>query len=450
MAKTNNKGFSLVEVIIAVAIFAILIIPLTTQLISAVKTNKKTTQKQYAVEMAEELMESFKVCELNDTIMISNGDASSTTQYEFTKSATSETKTVTLPGGSVDYTIDTYSCNDVAIGTNFETYSCEVTVSDAPYKVSSKGYVYDKENDTYKKNKNGNAITTKPATGTIRNLDNKQVAIISGATYTGQGSGVEGNNLDNQASAYFKDTKLDILKDNDVYYSQYLSGQDYFKNDMFDKYTTISIKKDGSKYLIEGSVRYVDKTNIGFVATEYKKNDKNVFLPVAEYGNGIVYSQSYDELPPIYLLYAPAICNGQYCPNDYINIEIDNSIKTEGLVPKVYLFETASDINENYKDIICDQFGVTNLNQLVYKSSFTTTQKQVNVRVSLEKGDLDKVKVYSNFPTYKKKASTEDNKVIDVMDISEDDNDSIYLYDISITLTDSEGHKTTIEGTRGN
>lgn len=60
MAKINNKGFSLVEVIVAIAIFAILIIPLTTQLISAVNTNTKTTKKQYAVEMAEELMESFQ------------------------------------------------------------------------------------------------------------------------------------------------------------------------------------------------------------------------------------------------------------------------------------------------------------------------------------------------------------------------------------------------------
>ena len=42
MTKKNNKGFSLIEVIIAVAVFAILIVPLTSQLISAVNINKKS------------------------------------------------------------------------------------------------------------------------------------------------------------------------------------------------------------------------------------------------------------------------------------------------------------------------------------------------------------------------------------------------------------------------
>ena len=37
MVKSNNKGFSLVEIIIAAAIFAILIYPITNALITATK-----------------------------------------------------------------------------------------------------------------------------------------------------------------------------------------------------------------------------------------------------------------------------------------------------------------------------------------------------------------------------------------------------------------------------
>lgn len=64
MTKKNNKGFSLIEVIIAVAVFAILIVPLTSQLISAVNINKKSTKKQYAIDKAEQIMESFKTADM--------------------------------------------------------------------------------------------------------------------------------------------------------------------------------------------------------------------------------------------------------------------------------------------------------------------------------------------------------------------------------------------------
>lgn len=65
MAKNNNKGFSLVEVIVAIAVFAILIVPLTSQLIGAIRTNETSKKKQYAIEKAEEIMEQFKVCDFS-------------------------------------------------------------------------------------------------------------------------------------------------------------------------------------------------------------------------------------------------------------------------------------------------------------------------------------------------------------------------------------------------
>ena len=59
MVKSNNKGFSLVELIIAAAVFAILVYPITNALIAATKTTSTSTKKQYAVEKAEEIMENF-------------------------------------------------------------------------------------------------------------------------------------------------------------------------------------------------------------------------------------------------------------------------------------------------------------------------------------------------------------------------------------------------------
>ena len=104
MAKKNNKGFSLIEVIVAVAVFAILIVPLTTQLISAININTRSTKKQYAIEKAEEIMESFKTADLSGSA-ISIPDGNSTGNYDFALTGT-ENKTQSLPGSeTVDYTI---------------------------------------------------------------------------------------------------------------------------------------------------------------------------------------------------------------------------------------------------------------------------------------------------------------------------------------------------------
>ena len=109
MAKNNNKGFSLVEVIVAIAVFAILIVPLTSQLIGAIRTNETSKKKQYAIEKAEEIMEQFKVCDFSKDIRIPDGN--STGDYLFTLS-NSEKKSMSLPNGkTVDYSIDTYKCN---------------------------------------------------------------------------------------------------------------------------------------------------------------------------------------------------------------------------------------------------------------------------------------------------------------------------------------------------
>ena len=78
MVKSNNKGFSLVEIIIAAAIFAILIYPITNALITATKTGTTSTKKQYAVEKAEEIMEIFKTADLSGNVNIPDGNGTKT------------------------------------------------------------------------------------------------------------------------------------------------------------------------------------------------------------------------------------------------------------------------------------------------------------------------------------------------------------------------------------
>ena len=120
MTKKNNKGFSLIEVIIAVAVFAILIVPLTSQLISAVNINKKSTKKQYAIDKAEQIMESFKTADMSSSA-ISIPDGNSTGSYNFTCTTTTPKTTDNKIAGvkKVNYTEKTYTCNDISIGGNY-------------------------------------------------------------------------------------------------------------------------------------------------------------------------------------------------------------------------------------------------------------------------------------------------------------------------------------------
>ena len=393
MVKSNNKGFSLVEIIIAAAIFAILIYPITNALITATKTGTTSTKKQYAVEKAEEIMEIFKTADLSGNVNIPDGNGTKT--YSFTK-GTPSGKSITLPNSkTAEYSDTTYTCNDVSIGKSYETYTCQVDVNDAAYQVLKNGYVLAGLDGgaTFKSDESGAIQTNATESGTIRNLDSKQSAIIIGATYN---VAATGSNLDNLAYQYFLDAKLDVLRKYDVQYNHYLSGGGTFDEDHFQKNTKIKISKLGSTYTVECYVEYTDYTTVSVIRSQYESSGKNVYKPTTLYGDGIVYKQEFTNgLPPVYLLYVPAIYNGSYCTTD--TITVDNS----GISEKadVYVFETTAELSDTYKKIIREQFNVANVDDLTYTNAGKNTKmSDVKVRLKLAAGAKSSdLNVYANF-----------------------------------------------------
>ena len=470
MTKKNNKGFSLIEVIIAVAVFAILIVPLTSQLISAVNINKKSTKKQYAIDKAEQIMESFKTADVSSSA-ISIPDGNSTGKYNFALKSSTDGMTNNKIAGEkkVSYTVKTYTCDDISIGGNYAKYKCTVTVSDLAQKVAAMGYIWDPATEDAKVDEDGNYIKITSSVGTVRTLDNKQAAIIAGATYTGDVGTADGNNLDNQASAYFKDEKTEILKPHTVQYNQMLSSDsDYWKDDEFSKTTTIKVTKTaGGKYRVQCIVKYVDRTRIGVIKSEYENGVNNVYKPASANGDGVVYQNDYDKLPPIYLLYVPATSNGIYVSRDYINVDTNALDADESA--KIYIFQTASDIDDKYAEIINKALlggdSTKTLDDLIYRNNqYKVSPSSVKVRVNYEdagktlKKPTDeanintlsgKTKVYSNFTVDKP------NSTVGVMGTKDDVADDVYMYDLNVQMEelDSNGKttdKTTISGTRGN
>ena len=60
MKKQNNKGFSLIELLIAVAVMTILITPIISQLFETMKVSGQAKEKQYVVDSVDNVLENFR------------------------------------------------------------------------------------------------------------------------------------------------------------------------------------------------------------------------------------------------------------------------------------------------------------------------------------------------------------------------------------------------------
>ena len=60
MARKNNKGFSVVEIVIAITILSLLLVPIVTQISQTFKTSRMAKQQQYVMDDAVYLMEDFQ------------------------------------------------------------------------------------------------------------------------------------------------------------------------------------------------------------------------------------------------------------------------------------------------------------------------------------------------------------------------------------------------------
>jgi prepilin-type N-terminal cleavage/methylation domain-containing protein len=81
ICKKNNKGYSLVEVIVAMLILAIITIPLLTSFNFVAKANLNTREKQYAGNVASNVLEGVKQFGIAETSIQMHGEIS--TQFPF-------------------------------------------------------------------------------------------------------------------------------------------------------------------------------------------------------------------------------------------------------------------------------------------------------------------------------------------------------------------------------
>lgn len=393
MAKSNNRGFSLTELIIAIAVFTILLVPIIRQLSVSMNISNKSRATQESAEYAEYLVEYFKSTPLADIGKDNLFDGSNALQL---KNAETD-KTISINGTNVTYKEMSYEipeANAVTIGR--KKYYSEIVLDTKEYAASQAGYRSATSSDSStvsgSDGKEYVAITAKTDpnqvnVGHLTNLDENKVAIIAGST----------SNFDKTASDNIFALKSELLKNSGEQgrkqWEQLMyGGFNGFDNDKVKKVTRISVVQSGSganlKYTVKCELDYKDDnvTSNGKYATA---------LPTT---NAYQHTFVQSEPPVIYFMYNPCVYNAEYMWDDYITL--DTTGVPNGKKVKLYLIETADKISQNIKNVMTDNnidFKSENLIENVNTAgSGRADRDQITTHFNVKTSSLADISVYTN------------------------------------------------------
>ena len=349
MAKNNNKGVSLIEILIAVVVFSILLIPVITQLVSALNINSVSKQKSYAIDYAEYTMEYFKSYDFSTEAMLKDAQ-SFPTGTEFVEKHIGYVGEAT---GTVDYKEIVYNTKS-KVGPFNKDYDCKVTIDTLQYALQQLGYtpLYDDEATDYNGNKykgndylydNAGNIEVKALSSTVKEDPNAaNIGYAKSLDANTDALIVDASNYDSLAESAIYTAKVDILRsaaekeDADENakgaWARYLNGAYTFPvTASINKLTTIKISKSATgAYTVTCTLDYKDITE-GFETD------------VAEY---VIYSREFSEKPDIYFMFNQFMYDDYYISDQVV---FDNSECNDEMV-NVYYVGTYTDNNAGSTD----------------------------------------------------------------------------------------------------
>ncbi len=151
MASKDNKGFSLTEVVVSVAVLLLLLSPILSQMLTSIKTQSLAKERLYALENANSVLENFKSASIKD-IEAGKGSVFETEKVvsgridSLPANDTSETcdlyiedtsgHIVKLASG-IKYNYTDYILKDATFAKGQYNYSRVVTVDDLANKIKS-------------------------------------------------------------------------------------------------------------------------------------------------------------------------------------------------------------------------------------------------------------------------------------------------------------------------
>jgi len=411
MLKKKNKGFSMVEIIISIAIFAILMIPIVSALISSMKNTTKAKNLQYRNDYAENLMEYVKQDSL-DNIM---GTAYFSSIGSSDVSAVKSTGEVSVTGSTKKIPYENYTISGkVKLGTKHTKYSYQMEISNQYYaeKEATGSYI----------NPNNLAL------GIVEDIDYTKVALIPGTIA----------NYDTAVTNAFLTKKVEILKKYDPdLYEAYVKNQTYtnlFGADSCSRIITIRVegnKDDG--YMVYCDLKYHDNSELtdktaGFNMSTYLKDVDIEYTP---------YATAFKELPNIYLMYNTCLYNKHFADNDYI--VFDNSGVTDDTPVNIFVVETAERYSGTVKDVLsADSSTAGEVDNVLYNDNVLSagdTRKDVNVYMAATSSSkLTNLSIYHNFDNINTD-SLSDEKKKEFDDRLNKKNENLKLLDLNAYLT---------------
>ena len=425
MAKTNNKGFTLIEIVIAVAILSILLTPILKQFANTLETSRKAKALQQANETAVYEMEEFQTVtkeELDDKY----GDPTVHTDMVVRLLDTDGTEiTSTLKYSAYEYKLD-----DRKIGAKQDVYSNVVVLDDLSNKIRAyggesatkhykvaynltdadlgkfgTGFTLTNEGSIVEyndagfvtaivctdKNANGTPVSyvenpNEVNLGNMHNLDKNAVALVMGGT----------SSFDAEAFSALFSKAMDHLRELDYEsWQQALLNVDnesiLSQDSMNNSKRLIKIYADKAVDSTTGKDCYIVKVdvyydyNYSLVVKGEKKSDFHDMVSFT------VFSQKFftKEPPEIYFEYQPYCISGAnsknaiYQTNDYILF--DNYVDE----CKVYLYKPYKDqqnydanIDNYYKMVDTDGDGTPDSKEEYY-TYYTDKAKTQKVKIHL-------------------------------------------------------------------
>lgn len=300
----NNKGLTLVEVMVSVTMFAIMIYPILTQMNSLLKQNYTSKLNQAETDFASRVMEEFKDTDSGATDL---PKGSSVTKAGYSVKSADPTD----PDAPLIYyknnvilekDIDVSDPSIKTMQRGGDKYRIEVSLDGSAYDVSSgtnaAGSPADEDKFTYK---NPNDIKDFE----LENIDDRFAVLIKETS----------GNYDSRAATDLLDKIAAKLKvENPGRYNQWINGVDILLTDTYSKNTYIKMDYDSIKkvYKVTVSLCYTDK--------DYGQSVSYLLLNGKEYD-----AEALGYKPPaIYLYYNQFVQNGLIL-SESDTITLDNS-----------------------------------------------------------------------------------------------------------------------------
>lgn len=369
MIKRKNTGFSMVEIIISVAIFALLMFPIVSSILSSLKSSTGSKELQYRNDFAENMMEHIKAVPIDEVNKADYYEKNGTLAGTFTAGAVNTTEYGKDADGNAIIGKSYTMTGKTKLGTQKTTYNYKI-------KIDNNAYADKKNQDNSFLDPNNLAL------GVVEDIDYTKVALIDGTIL----------NYDTTASTAFLTRKLQALREtNEWLYEQFMSqasgGADRFLDDMATRLMTIEISGNKtSGYTVRCILDYLESN------PDIKSDNHIGYVP---------YAASFEkELPNIYLMYNPCYYNNKYSPDDYIAVD------TTGLDDSdvnIFLVEIAENYSQQIMDsgkLTSEQMNKTSLyNNIVSNGQTrdTTNIHMVAVKsITSDDSFLKKIHVYHN------------------------------------------------------